>query len=148
MGLLNMKDFLWLGAGPSLAIPESAKPGIYARVRRIVTAEKLGAALGTAAVLALLVNTVELLCTAGLPALYTRILTLRELPTLTYHAYLALYDVFYMLDDAIVLGIAIVTLSNRRLQAGEARWLKLASGTVMLALGVMLIVEPSWLLGG
>ena len=148
LGFLNIKDFFWTGRGPSLAIPESAKPGIYARVRRIVTAERLGAALGTVAVLAVLVNTVELLCTAGLPALYTRILTLRELPTLTYHAYLALYDICYMLDDAIMLGIAIATLSNRRLQRNEARWLKLASGTIMLGLGALLIIEPAWLLGG
>ena len=65
-------------------------------MRRVVTAEHLGAALASAAVLAVLVNTVELLCTAGLPALFTRILTLRELPVWRYHAYLALYDVFYM----------------------------------------------------
>jgi hypothetical protein len=148
MGFLNIKDFFGLGRGPSLGIPEPAKPRIYDRVRRIITAERMGAALGTVAVLALLVNTVELLCTAGLPALYTRILTLRELPPLTYHAYLALYDLCYMLDDAIMLGIAIATLSHHRLQEGEARWLKLASGAVMLALGALLIVEPAWLVGG
>jgi glutaredoxin len=148
LGALNVKDFLWMGSGPSLGIPEAAKPGIYARVRTIVTAERLGAAVGTVAVLALLVNTVELLCTAGLPALYTRILTLRELPTLQYHAYLALYDLFYMLDDALVLTIAVFTLSHRRLQQREARWLKLLSGSVMLALGAVLLVQPDWLLGG
>lgn len=148
IGALNVKDFLWLGRGPSLGIPEAAKPGIYARVRRIVTAERLGAALGTVTVLALLVNTVELLCTAGLPALYTRILTMRELSTLSYHAYLALYDLFYMLDDALVLGVAIFTLSHHRLQRREARWLKLVSGSVMLGLGFVLLVQPDWLLGG
>lgn len=147
LGALNVKDFLWLGRGPSLGIPEAAKPSIYGRVRRIVTAERLGAALGTVAVLALLVNTVELLCTAGLPALYTRILTMRELSTMTYHAYLALYDLFYMLDDALVLGVAIYTLSHHRLQQREARWLKLLSGTVMLGLGVVLLAQPDWLLG-
>jgi glutaredoxin len=142
LGALNVKDFLWLGRGPSLGIPEAAKPSIYARVRRIVTAERLGAALGTVTVLALLVNTVELLCTAGLPALYTRILTMQELSTATYHAYLVLYDLFYMLDDALVLGVAIYTLGHHRLQQREARWLKLLSGAVMLVLGVVLLVFP------
>jgi glutaredoxin len=148
LGSLNVKDFLWMGRGPSLGIPEAAKPTIYARVRRVVTAERLGAALGTATVLALLVNAVELLCTAGLPALYTRILTMQELPRLQYHAYLALYDLFYMLDDALVLGLAVVTLSHHRLQRREARWLKLLSGAVMLGLGAVLLVQPDWLLGG
>jgi hypothetical protein len=148
LGGLNVKDFLWIGRGPTLGIPDAAKPTIYARVRRIVTAERLGAALGTATVLALLVNTVELLCTAGLPAFYTRILTLRELPTLQYHAYLALYDLFYMLDDALVLSIAVYTLSHHRLQQHEARWLKLLSGAVMLGMGLVLLVQPDWLVGG
>jgi hypothetical protein len=148
LGGLNVKDFLWMGRGPTLGIPDAARPGIYASVRRIVTAERLGAALGTVTALALLVNTVELLCTAGLPALYMRILTLRELPTLQYHAYLALYDLFYMLDDALVLTVAVFTLSHRRLQQREARWLKLVSGSVMLGLGAVLLVQPEWLLGG
>jgi len=148
LGGLNLKDFLWMGRGPSLGIPEAVKPTIYARVRRVVTAERLGAALGTATVLALLVNVVELLCTAGLPALYTRILTLHELPRLEYHAYLFLYVLFYMLDDALMLGIAVVTLSHHRLQRREARWLKLLSGAVMLGLGVMLLAQPDWLTGG
>ena len=145
LGGLNVKDFLWMGRGPTLGIPEAAKPSIYARVRRVVTAERLGAAIGTATVLALLVNTVELLCTAGLPALYTRILTMHELSRLQYHAYLLLYDVFYMLDDALVLSLAVLTLSHQRLQRREARWLKLLSGVLMLGLGVVLLVEPDWL---
>jgi glutaredoxin len=148
LGALNVKDFLWMGRGPSLGIPESAKPGIYARVRRIITADRLGPALVSVVVLALLVNTVELLCTAGLPALYTRILTMRELSSWTYHAYLALYNVFYMLDDGIMLTVAVVTLSHHRLQHRSARWLKLLSGAVMVGLGVLLLLEPAWLLRG
>jgi glutaredoxin len=147
LGALNVKDAFWVGRGPSLGIPEAAKPGIYARVRRIVTAERLAPALGAVVVLALLVNTVELLCTAGLPALYTRILTLRELSVWEYHAYLLVYNVFYMFDDAVMLGIAIVTLSHRRLRQNEARGLKLLSGAVMGALGVLLLIQPDWLLG-
>lgn len=96
--------------------------------------------------LAFLVNTVELLCTAGLPALYTRILTLRELSAWSYHGYLLLYNVFYMLDDGMILAVAVVTLSHHRLQQREARWLKLLAGVVMLALGALLLIEPEWLM--
>jgi glutaredoxin len=148
LGGLNVKDFLWMGRGPSLGIPESAKPSIYARVRKIITADRLGPALASVVVLALLVNTVELLCTAGLPALYTRVLTMRELSVWTYHAYLVLYNLCYMLDDGIMLTVAVVTLSHHRLQEKGARWLKLVSGAVMVGLGVLLLIEPKWLLGG
>ena len=68
----------------------SAKPGIYGRVRRIVMAEHLSGALIGASVLAVLVNMIELLCTAGFPALYTQILMLQKLPVWENYLYLAI----------------------------------------------------------
>ena len=145
IGALNLKDFVAAGRGPSLAIPASARPAIYARVRAVVTAERTGAALGGVIVLAVLVNVVELLCTAGFPAVYTRILTLRELPAWQYYGYLALYNVAYVLDDGLMLTLAVVTLSRRKLQERAGRWLKLVTGGVMLGLGAVLITRPPWL---
>jgi hypothetical protein len=139
VGILNVKDFFALGRGPSVTIPEAAKPGLYARVRRIVQAENLLAALGGAVVLAVLVNAVELACTAGLPAVYTRILTAQPLPTWRYYGYLALYNLAYILDDAVVLAIAVVTLGRYKLQERAGRWLKLLGGIVMLGLAAALL---------
>jgi hypothetical protein len=145
IGALNIKDFVAGGRGLSLAIPASARPAIYARMRAVLLAEHSGAALGGVIVLAVLVNVVELLCTAGFPAVYTRILTLRELPVWQYYAYLALYNAAYVVDDGLVLALAVVTLSRRKLQERAGRWLKLASGGVMLGLGALLIGRPAWL---
>lgn len=94
---LHIKDFFAFHRGPTLSIPESAKPGIYARARRIIQARSHLLALGGAAALAVVVNLVELLCTAGLPALYTQILASRQLSAGAYYGYLALYDAAYML---------------------------------------------------
>lgn len=77
----------------------------------------------------------------------TRILTLRELPWWTYYGYLGLYNVAYMFDDSLMLLISVATLSRRKLQEREGRWLKLVSGVVMVGLGVVLIVNPGWLVG-
>ena len=139
-GLINMKDFWAPGRGVSLSISDSAKPGIYARMRAILHARNLPAAIVGVIVLALLVQVVEFLCTSGFPALFTRILTLRQLDTASYYGYLLLYNAAYMLDDVIVLAIGVTTLSHRRLQEKEGRWLKLISGVVMVGLGVYLIV--------
>jgi glutaredoxin len=139
IGILNVKDFAALGRGPSLSIPASAKPGIYARARRIVYAERLGPGLAGAVVLAALVNVVELLCTAGLPALYTHALARQALPAWQHYAYLGLYNAFYMLDDALVLAAFVVTLERFKLGERGGRWLKLVSGAVMLALGALLL---------
>jgi hypothetical protein len=127
------------GRGITLSIPASAKPGIYARLRAVLRAQRLGPAVAGAALLAVLVQIVELLCTSGFPALYTRILTLRQLDTAAYYGYLLLYNLMYMLDDIVVLAIGIVTLSQRRLQEKEGRVLKLVAGLVMLGLGVYLL---------
>ncbi len=145
VGIFNMKDFLAVVAGPSLTIPDSAKPGIYARMRRIMQAEHLAGALVGVVLLAALVNTVELLCTAGFPAVYTHILAARELPWWSYYGYLGLYNLAYILDDAVMVTIAVVTLQHRKLQERAGRWLKLASGLVMLALGAVLLAKPEWL---
>jgi glutaredoxin len=138
-GLVNLKDFWFFGWGFSLSIPDSAKPGIYARIRRILTAQNLVGAMIGAVVLAILVQMVEFMCTSGFPALYTRILTLSQLNTVSYYAYLLLYNLAYMFDDIIFLSIGIITLSQRRLQEKEGRWLKLISGLVMVGLGLYLL---------
>ncbi|WP_374089467.1 glutaredoxin family protein [Methylomicrobium lacus] len=138
-GTIHIKDFLAYGRGISLSIPQRSKPGIYAQIRHILQAENLLGAMLGAVVLAVLVQIVEFLCTSGFPALYTRILTLQHFDVFSYYGYLLLYNAAYMFDDAVVLGIGILTLSQRRLQENEGRWLKLISGAVMVGLGVYLL---------
>lgn len=142
---VNIKDFFAFHQGLTLSIPEAAKPGLYRRMRAVVRAETLPLALLSAAVLAVLVNFVELLCTAGLPALYTQVLAHQPLEPWQRYAYLGLYNLAYMLDDLIMVGIAVVTLGRAKLQKDSGRWLKLLSGAVMLALALLLLLKPEWL---
>jgi hypothetical protein len=143
IGGLHLKESFAFRRGPSLAIPDRAKPHIFARVRRIVTAENLPAALAGAFVLAVLVSAVELLCTAGLPAVYTQVLSTQDLDPVRHYAYLALYNLAYVADDSAVLAVAVATLSRRRLQERGGRWLELLSGAVILLLGLLLIFAHS-----
>lgn len=145
IGGIHIKDFFAFKRGLSLSIPESAKPGLYARVRRIVTAESLKGAIAGAAVLAVLVNIIELLCTAGLPALYTQILTMHELPAWQNYGYLLVYNLAYMFDDGVMVGLVVVTLGRRKMQEQHGRRLKLLSGVVIAALGLVMIFKPEWL---
>jgi len=145
MGLVHLKDFMLPGKGPSLSIPEAAKPGLYARTRAVLQARHLLIALLSVTTLAFMVNVVELLCTAGLPALYTQILSQYGLSPLQYYGYLALYNVAYILDDAVMVTVAVVTLRKHKLQQAEGRWLKLVSGLVVIILGALLLFAPHWL---
>lgn len=146
IGGLNVKDFLIWKQGFSLAIPDSAKPGLYARMRAVLTVDKLLPSLIAVAILAIMVNFIELLCTAGFPAIYTAVLVQQDLSPVTYYAYLGLYILGYMADDSLMVAIAVIALSNRKLTERTGRWLKLISGVVMLGLGGMMILRPEWLI--
>jgi glutaredoxin len=145
IGAIHVKDFFAFKRGVSLSIPESAKPGIYERMRRIVTAENLPAALLTTFTLAVLVNIVELLCTAGLPALYTNILSRQGYSLAGRYGYLALYIAAYMFDDALMVAAVVWSFSKFKLQETGGRWLKLISGAVILVLGLVMLLRPEWL---
>jgi glutaredoxin len=146
IGLLNVKDFFAFGRGPSFSIPDSAKPGLYDRMRRVIAAPTLGLAMISVITLAVLVNFVELLCTAGFPAIYTAVLTQHEPTAVARYAYLGLYILGYMADDALMVGLAVTALSRRKLSERAGRVLKLLAGSVMLLLGLVLLLRPGWLM--
>lgn len=149
IGILNVRDFLMPEAGPkalTLAIPESAKPGIFTRLRGVLQANTLLTSLVGVAVLAVIVNFIELLCTAGLPAIYTSVLAQQQLSAPAYYGYLGLYILAYIADDALMVTIAVIALSSRKLSMGAGRWLKLVSGLTMVMLGIVMVFSPQWLI--
>ncbi|WP_226661538.1 glutaredoxin domain-containing protein [Microbulbifer aggregans] len=146
IGLVNLRDFFNSRHGYTLAIPESAKPGLYARVRNVLRSNKLLTSLLGVATLAVLVNFIELLCTAGLPAIYTAVLSQQALSAPVYYGYLGLYILAYIADDALMVTIAVMALGSRKLSEGTGRWLKLISGLVMLLLGMVMLLFPGLLI--
>lgn len=145
IGIINVKDFVAAGRGISLSIPASVKPGLYARIRDILKAQSLAASLVGVAALAVIVNFVELLCTAGLPALYTAVLTQQQLGPFAHYAYLGLYIVGYIADDALMVTLAVIALGSAKLSERGGRTLKLLSGVAMLGLGAIMLLKPEWL---
>ena len=142
---VNIKDAIRPGRGLSLSIPEAAKPGLYRRMRSVINSDTLLLSLPSVALLAIVVNFVELLCTAGFPALYTAILTQQDLPSAAYYGYLGLYILGYIADDALMVALAVIALGNRKLSERGGRQLKLLSGLVMLGLGTVMLLQPGWL---
>ncbi|MCL4861936.1 MAG: thioredoxin family protein [Caldilineaceae bacterium] len=142
MALLNIKDFFWFKQGPSLSIPEGAKPGLFQRMRTIVQTGRLPAMLASTVLLAIAANSYELLCTSGFPMIYTRALTLHQLPQSAFYGYLALYNLVYVLPLLIIVAVFAQRLGARKLTEREGRALKLLSGTMMGLLGILLIVAP------
>ncbi|PQO29102.1 hypothetical protein C5Y96_15210 [Blastopirellula marina] len=145
VALINIKDYFAWKQGISLSIPESAKPGLFQRMRNLLGATEMWPMLLGTMALAAAANTYELLCTAGFPMVYTRVLTLRELPTASYYGYLAFYNMIYVIPLGIIVVVFTYTLGARKLQEHEGRFLKLLSGFMMLLLGVIILLAPELL---
>ncbi len=142
---LNIKDYFWFKAGPSLSIPDAAKPGLFKRMREVVASGSIGPMLVSTVLLAIVANSYELLCTAGFPMVYTRALTLANLESWQYYAWLAAYNVIYVLPLLAIVTVFTRTMGARKLSESEGRLLKLISGFMMLGFGVMLLVAPGLL---
>jgi len=115
-------------------------------MRAVMSAEAIGASLVAVAALAVVVNFVEILCTAGLPALFTAVLAEHDLTPAARYSYLALYIAGYIADDALMVTVAVAALGSRKLTERGGGWLKLASGAVMIALGAVMLLKPAWLI--
>jgi glutaredoxin len=145
VSVLNIKEFFFFKEGPSLSIPESAKPKLFERMRNLVKSTEYPSMIIGTAVLAIAANTYELLCTAGFPLVYTRVLTLNNLSMTEYYLYLAFYNLVYVLPLFAIVLMFTYTLGSRKLSEDEGRALKLLSGNMMLLLGLLLILAPEFL---
>ena len=141
-GLINLKDFGWFRRGPSLVIPEAARPAIFGRILDVSETVAMPALIGTTVLVAATASAYEMLCTGGFPVVFTRVLTLAELPTAAYYAYLALYVGVYVLPMVAIVGFFAITLGSRGLSIDEARRLKLLSGLLMVGIGSLLLFAP------
>ncbi|MGI9324809.1 MAG: NrdH-redoxin [Pseudomonadales bacterium] len=142
---LNIKDYFYFQKGVSLSIPDSAKPSLFQRMRTVVNAESWPTMLFGAIVLAVVANSYELLCTAGFPMVYTRVLTLSGLSQPGYYLYLGFYNLIYVIPLAVIVLVFALTLGSRKLSERDGRMLKLVSGLMMLGLGLLLVFAPALL---
>jgi cytochrome c biogenesis protein CcdA/thiol-disulfide isomerase/thioredoxin len=142
-GLVNVKDFLWFKAGPSLTIPDDRKPSIYRRARGLVRpGTALPAAVAGTVVLAGGVALVELPCTAGFPVIWSDLVNAAGVSGPEFAALLGVYLGIYLLDELVVFGAAIITMRATRLEERHGRALKLVGGMLMIAIGVTIVAVP------
>ena len=145
MGRINMKEFFFFKQGVSLMIPDKVKPKLFEKMRKVINNKNTFLSiLGTIA-LAFFVNLIELGCTIGLPAIYTRVLSIQHISTFKRYFFMALYNVYYVIPLAIIVLIFVITMGKHRFEEKHAKKLKLVSGALMLALGLILIIKPDLL---
>lgn len=133
MGIIEVKDFYWYGQGISLTIPKSQ----VERIKRY--AEK--ASIPGVVLLGILVAAVELPCTGG-PYLAITSLLAKDFDWIAFW-YLALYNFIFVLPLLIIVIAVYTTLSVAHVDAWKSKykkWMRLITGLVMIALGIVLIL--------
>lgn len=121
---------------------------VFEKLRQIASKNNLFIAIGGMILLAFAVNLVELVCSAGLPAVFTQVLTMSNLEVWQYHGYILLYIFFFMLDDIIVFAVAMITLRMTGISTKYSRYSSIIGGLLMLIIGLMLVFKPELLMFG
>jgi thiol-disulfide isomerase/thioredoxin len=141
-GILNIKDFFFFKKGVSTSISDSQKSELYKQMRKIVKLTTVPSVILATVVLAISANTVELLCSLGLPLVYTgTILPLFNLSGGIDYIYLLFYNLVYIIPLLVIVSIVVITLGRWKLSEFQGQILKLFSGLMILSLGVVLILK-------
>ena len=140
---VNIKDYFAFKQGVSLSIPDRFKPRIYRGGRSVREDKPLPVVLAITVALAAGVAIIELPCTAGLPLVWTGLVSEAGVDGAGFLGLLAVYLLVYLGVEVALLVAALVTLASVRLDEGRGRVLKLIGGAVMAAIAIVLVVDPS-----
>jgi glutaredoxin len=147
-GIYSIKEFIFNKASGCKVTGNEKRQRIFERMKLSVQQNSLWLAMGGIILLAFAVNLVELICSAGLPAVYTQVLALNDLAGWQYYLYILVYILFFMLDDLFIFFVAMITLEMTGITTKYARLSRLIGGLIMLIIGLLLVFRPEWLMFG
>lgn len=147
-GYYNLKEYITNPSSGCKVTGDEKRQNVFGKLKNIIQEKHFAIAILGLIVLAFAVNLVELICSAGLPAVYTQILALNNLTAWQYYSYLLLYIFVFMLDDLIVFFIAMATLELTGISTKYSRISHLIGGIIMLLIGLLMIFRPELLMFG
>jgi len=147
-GSYYLKEYVVNKNGACRVTGSEKRQKVFTRLKAITQKKQLALAIVGIILLAFVVNLVELVCSAGLPAVYTQILTLTHLPSWQYYLYLVFYILIFMLDDLFIFFVAMTTLKAVGLESKYARYSHLIGGILMITIGLLMLFKPELLMFG
>ena len=115
---------------------------IIERIKRYVLENNLALSMIGIMLLAISVNFIELACSAGLPLVFTQILSINNLSNIEYFMYVLIYVFFFLIDDLIIFLIAVKTSKVTGISNKYTKYSHLIGGLIMLIIGILLLVKP------
>lgn len=147
-GGYNLRDYFTNKDGTCQVAGADKRKKVFTRMKAALEQKNFILALIGLAALAFAVNLIELVCSAGLPAVYTQVLSLASLPTWQYYLYLLFYVFVFMLDDLAVFAVAMVTLQAVGVSGKYTRYSHLIGGAIMVIIGLLMLFKPEVLMFG
>ena len=149
-GMINIKDYFFFRKGITLMIQEKHKQPLIAKIEKMKEIIKKGSFPGLIAAslgLATFASLIELPCTAGWPIIYTKILAEKVFASsISYYFYLLFYNLIYIIPLFTIITIFAIFLKGKQISKAQMETLKLVGGIIMLALGIILLVNPELLM--
>lgn len=127
-------------------VDKKERKKIMQQINKITKEKKFILAIVGIIALAASVNIIELMCSIGIPLLFTQILAMNDLSTMQYGIYMFIYIFFFLIDDIVIFGISMFTLNVTGISTKYTKYSHLIGGIIMLLIGLLLIIKPELLM--
>jgi len=122
-------------------IDKKKRKDIFKKIKKYTHEKSLILAILGIMLLAVSVNIVELLCSAGLPLVFSELLIINNITGVKAIGYDLVYIIFFLLDDFIVFIIALKTLDVVGVSTKFNKYSHLIGGLIMLLIGAYLLIK-------
>ena len=141
-GILNIREFVRTKGAIACEVGDAeSRKNTMSRMERVVFSPLTFGTIAGIIALAFVVNSIEFVCSSALPAIFAHVLSLSDLSTLQYYAYILLYVFFFMLDDLIIFGAAALAMTSS-LGNRYVKYCRPEGGAILIALGALLLFAP------
>ena len=145
-GVLQIVNFLFKKDNGCEVVDNKNRKRIIKSIQKIIKEKSFILAILGIVLLAASVNIIELLCSLGLPVMFTQILAINEVGKVGQILYSILYVLFFMIDDIIIFVIAMKTLEIKAISNKYGKYSHLIGGLIMIIIGVLMVYKPEWLM--
>ncbi len=119
---------------------------IMTKITKITNEKSFILAILGIILLAASVNIIEMMCSIGLPIIFTQVLAMNNLSVGSYAFYMFLYILFFLIDDIVVFVIAMTTLKVTGISTKYSKYSHLVAGIITILIGLLLLLKPSILM--
>ena len=119
---------------------------IMTRIKKVLANNSFLLAMLGIILLAISVNLIELLCSLGLPVMFTEILSINNVKGIAKIIYILIYVLFFLIDDLLVFFIAMKTLKITAISNKYTKYSHLIGGIIMITIGLLMLFKYEWLM--